>query len=75
MPSESPTNIPTYPPTVQNIGYIGVYVGTDGITWYDARTYCLNRFGTDLASIHSEDQNNNASDVCFHSYVTILIMN
>ena len=67
-PTNSPTNLPsqspTYSPTILSMNYIGIYAGINGITWYNARTYCINTFGTDLASIHSSNQNTDASNVC-----------
>ena len=46
------------------MNYIGVYSGANGISWQDAREYCIEEFGTDLASIHSETQNIDAGNVC-----------
>ena len=40
--------------TVSNNGYyIGVYDDTNTYSWYEAKDYCMNNFGSSLASIHS----------------------
>ena len=40
-----------------NYNYISITY-SDGITWSDAEDYCETIFGTNLASIHSDDDNN-----------------
>ena len=43
-----------------NDKYIGVYVYDDEYIWNDANQYCNDTFGTELATIISETDNNNA---------------
>ena len=68
IPSSIPTNHPTNGPTrsdFQVVNIIGGYIGIEKrrnltITWNEADEYCLDTYGTHLASIHSETDNNNA---------------
>ena len=46
-------------------GYVGINTRGSGssITWSDANTYCINNFGTTLASIHDSDDASAIEDI------------
>ena len=46
--------------TYETDKYIGVWGVYDWLTWYEANDYCYDKFGTSLASIHSDTDNANA---------------
>ena len=64
----SPTSQPTSAPLVvyddDTLQYIGVYA-PEGINWIDSLLYCENNFGTSLASIHSSDDQTEASNAAY----------
>eukprot|EP01084_Bolivina_argentea_P277098 472963_1 len=46
----------------ENSSYI--WVGPQKMNWFDADNYCMDNFGTRLASIHSESQNIEITELC-----------
>ena len=56
--------------------YIGVYTYDSDLTWYEANDWCNDTFGTELATILDDTQNNNAWQTIYdimqeHSHVTM----
>eukprot|EP01084_Bolivina_argentea_P153556 267750_1 len=51
-----------------------IWVGPKAVDFYSANDYCLNNFGTNLASIHSDYESQEISDLCnTYSYQNCLI--
>ena len=77
IPSYQPSSIPTIEPTIPSVSptdsptalnYIGV-VTSDEQTIETANEYCMANYGTTLASIRSESENNDAQSACQDAYL------
>ena len=52
--------------TKENDRFIGIYTYSTDYTWYEANEYCYEKYGTELATIITQEQNDNAYETIYN---------
>ena len=63
QPTKSPSYDPTSSPTITAMSANYIFI-RQAMNRQNAETYCINQYGTNLASIHNEAENTEAANLC-----------